>query len=45
MTPKARMALGIAFGEAARSLSDLNRMLEYDDGDEADEDDPRLAAL
>ena len=45
MTPKARMALGIAFGEAARSLSDLNQMLEYDDGDEADEEDPRLAAL
>lgn len=45
MSPKARMALGIAFGEAARSLSDLNRMLEYDDGDEADEEDPRLAAL
>ncbi|HEX7119134.1 MAG TPA: P27 family phage terminase small subunit [Longimicrobiales bacterium] len=45
MTPKARLALGIAFGEAARSLSDLNRMLEYDDGNEADEEDPRLAAL
>lgn len=47
LTPKARLALGIAFGDAARSLSDLNRMLE-DDGD-GDEDgtaeDPRLRAV
>lgn len=47
LTPKARLALGVAFGDAARSLSDLNRMLE-DDGD-GDEDeahqDPRLHAV
>src|SRR5690606_5232523 len=45
LTQEARLALGIAFGEAARPLSDLNGMLEYDDGDEADEEDPRLAAV
>lgn len=40
MTPKARLQLGITFGDAMRSLHDLNRDLQRDD---EEEDDPRLA--
>lgn len=46
LTPRARLTLGIKFGEAARSLDDLNRMLEDDDGDEIeDQEDPRAHAV
>jgi P27 family predicted phage terminase small subunit len=39
LTPRARLQLGIVFGEAAKSLQELNRALEQDD--EGDEIDPR----
>lgn len=46
LTPKARLTLGIKFGEAARSLEDLNRSLDADDEDEAeDQEDPRAQAI
>lgn len=45
MTPKARLQLGVTFGEAGKSLDQLNRLLERDaDDDEAEGDeafDPR----
>jgi hypothetical protein len=40
LTPLARLRLGVTFGEAHRSLADLNRaLIEEVDGDV--EDDPR----
>lgn len=47
LTPKARLTLGITFGEAARSLADLNRSLDTDDDEDEDEDqeDPRSQAV
>lgn len=42
MTPRARLQLGITLGEAAKSLAELNRILEEDSNDEENEDrDPR----
>ena len=43
ITPLARMKLGIAIGEAARSLEDLNAEFEEDE-DEPDQD-PRRAVI
>jgi|SRR5690625_359614 len=45
LTPRARLALGIQFGEAARSLADLNRALDADDDEDEIEaqEDPRQA--
>lgn len=40
LTPMARLKLGVKFGEAARSLADLNEDLERDD-----DEDPRLSAV
>lgn len=40
MTPRARLQLGIQFGEAAKSLAELNRMLE-EDHQENEDTDPR----
>jgi hypothetical protein len=40
MTPRARLQLGITMGEAARSLADLNRVLDEDD-EGNDDVDPR----
>ena len=47
LTPKARLQLGITYGEAAKSLEALNSALGGDDGDddETKEEDPRLAAV
>jgi P27 family predicted phage terminase small subunit len=36
LTPRARLQLGIAFGEAARTLTELNQILESDHEDETD---------
>jgi P27 family predicted phage terminase small subunit len=44
ITPLARMKLGIAFGDAARSLDGINEEFDRDDEDSDDEDDPRLKA-
>lgn len=41
LTPSARLKLGVVFGEAQRSLTDLNAEAARDDEDEAD--DPRTA--
>jgi hypothetical protein len=41
ITPMARMRLGIAFGEARKTLEEINR--EVDEGIQ-EADDPRLAA-
>jgi P27 family predicted phage terminase small subunit len=38
LTPMARLRLGVALGEAARSLEDLNRGLDDDDSEPADAD-------
>jgi hypothetical protein len=40
ITPLARLKLGITFGEAARSLEEMNRQLDADD-DAEPHDDPR----
>lgn len=40
LTPQARLKLGVTFGDAARSLDDLNRDLDVDD--DATRQDPRL---
>jgi hypothetical protein len=40
LTPLARLRLGVTFGEAHRSLADLNRALVEEVAD-VDEDDPR----
>jgi P27 family predicted phage terminase small subunit len=46
ITPKARLALGISLGAAARSLDDINRAFEDDEDDDGrDDEDPRLAAI
>ena len=46
ITPMARLKLGIAFGEAARSLDGLNKEFDRDDADgDEDEEDPRLKAI
>jgi P27 family predicted phage terminase small subunit len=44
ITPLARMKLGIAIGEAARSLEDLNREFEEDE-DARQDADPRLEVI
>jgi P27 family predicted phage terminase small subunit len=44
MTPIARLRLGIALGEAARSLDELNRALD-DDSDDDPADDPRTRVV
>ena len=46
LSPKARLQLGITYGEAAKSLDEMNRMLEEDD-DALDDtgDDPRLSVI
>jgi P27 family predicted phage terminase small subunit len=41
MTPIARLRLGIALGDAARSLEELNRALDADDDLDEPEQDPR----
>jgi P27 family predicted phage terminase small subunit len=41
LTPMARLRLGVALGEAARSLEDLNRGLDDDDDEPADADPRR----
>ena len=43
LSPKARLQLGITYGEAARSLDELNGMLD-EEGDDADVD-PRLQVI
>lgn len=43
LTPKARLALGIAFGQVTKSLDDLNSSLSEDE-DDAGDDDPRIQA-
>lgn len=43
MTPMARLRLGIAVGEAHRSLAELNAEVNADDDDEWD--DPRIVAV
>ncbi len=40
LTPRARLQLGITFGEAVKSIEELNRFLDQD-GEETEEDDPR----
>ncbi len=45
LNPKARATLGITFGEAARSLADLNRALTSEVSDGEEEEDPRLRAI
>jgi len=40
LTPRARLQLGITFGEAVRSIDELNRYLDQD-AEEDNEDDPR----
>lgn len=47
LTPMARARLGIALGEAHRSLTDLNRAIPTGEVDQhaVSPDDPRLAAL
>ena len=42
LTPRARLQLGVTYGEAARSLEAMNHALEADYGADADEEDPRL---
>jgi P27 family predicted phage terminase small subunit len=44
MTPRSRLQLGIQFGEAARTLQELNRALEEDHDDE-DNTDPRQSTV
>jgi hypothetical protein len=45
LTPHARLKLGVTFGDAARSLSDMNRTLADALADEDDfDDDPRFPA-
>lgn len=41
LTPKARLALGIAFGQMTKSLDDLNSSLDEDEDADGDED-PRV---
>lgn len=46
LSPKARLMLGITYAEAGKSLDELNRLMEVDDGDDDDPaDDPRLRAI
>lgn len=42
LSPIARLRLGVTFGDAARSLADLNRELENDDDPDAEAPDLRL---
>lgn len=46
LSPKARLQLGITYGEAAKSLDELNRLLDME-GDDVDDDfaDPRLGVI
>lgn len=43
LTPMARLKLGVTFGEAHRSLADLNASVEADD--DADDEDPRFTVV
>lgn len=47
LSPKARLQLGITFGEAAKSLDSMNAELdmEGDDDDDALDNDPRLTVI
>jgi P27 family predicted phage terminase small subunit len=42
LTPQARLRLGVVFGEARRSLDQINRDLDAEIEADEDEDDPRL---
>ena len=42
LSPRARLQLGITYAEAGKSLDELNRLLERDDQDDAEIEDPRL---
>jgi P27 family predicted phage terminase small subunit len=42
LTPRARLQLGVTFGEAHRSLADVNASFLEDDRHEDDVEDPRL---
>jgi P27 family predicted phage terminase small subunit len=44
LTPQARLRLGVVFGEARRSLDQINRELDAELEAQDDEDDPRLAS-
>jgi P27 family predicted phage terminase small subunit len=44
LTPQARLRLGVVFGEAHRSLDQINRELDIEIEAAEDDDDPRLAA-
>lgn len=44
LSPKARLQLGITYGEAVKSLDELNDMFD-EEGDDDDNADPRLAAI
>lgn len=44
LTPKARLQLGITYGEAVKSLDELNQMMD-EEVDDADIDDPRLSVI
>jgi P27 family predicted phage terminase small subunit len=42
LTPRARLQLGVTFGEAHRSLADVNASFLEDDRHDDDREDPRL---
>jgi P27 family predicted phage terminase small subunit len=44
LSPISRLRLGITFGEAQRSLEEMNRALDADDDEDPTEEDPRLEA-
>ena len=45
LTPLSRLRLGVTFGDAHRSLADLNAELEADDDDAGSDDDPRFTVV
>lgn len=45
LSPIARLRLGVALGEAAKSLDELNRSLDADDADDESADDPRVRVV
>jgi hypothetical protein len=46
LSPLARLKLGVKFGEAARSLDELNRsLLDHNAEDEGEEEDPRIVNI
>ena len=42
LSPKSRLMLGITFGQAGKTLEDLNKVLADEDDGDGDEIDPRL---